>query len=218
MKSLIDSFSSVKLAIFLLIIITLASILGTLIPQQRSPAEYMAKYGQISKLYIRFQFTDVYHSLWYKAFLLLFAINTVVCTLTRISPKWTRAFKASVERDKQRILDLKIQDNFFKKGNLETTRNEVIRVLASKRFRVKESQRENRVSLWGRKKILGIFGSDIVHLGILIILLGGIISGRGDRQMLTILEGQVVSIPGAEFQLRLDKFETDYYANGSVKD
>ena len=218
MKSLINSLSSVKLAIFLLIIITSASILGTWIPQQRGPAEYAAKYGQIAKMLIRFQFTDLYHSLWYKAFLLLFALNTLVCTLTRISSKWKRAFNPSLERDKQRLLDLKIHENFEKKGTLDSVKTAAARALAEKRFRIKESSRENRVSLLGRKKVLGIFGSDIVHLGLLIILLGGIISGKSERQMLNITEGQTVAIPGADFQLRLDKFETDYYANGMVKD
>ena len=219
MKSLIKSLSSIKLAIFLLIIITLASILGTLIPQERNPAEYAAKYGQIAKLFIRFEFTNLYHSWWYIAFLVLFALNTAVCTMTRFSAKWNRAFKAPIEKDKKRILDLKIHESFVKKGALKTIKTEAYRALTAKRFRIKESRSEDQVSLLGRKKILGIFGSDIVHLGILIILLGGIISGiGGDRQMLTISEGQVVPVPGAEFQLRLDKFETDYYANGRVKD
>ena len=219
MKSLINSLSSVKLAIFLLIIITLASILGTLIPQQRSPAEYAAKFDQMSKLFIRLQFTDLYHSWWYIAFLFLFALNTAVCTLTRFSAKWKRAFKAPIEKDKKRILDLKIHENFVKKGALETIKADAWRALAAKRFHIKESRRASQVFLLGRKKALGVFGSDIVHLGILIILLGGIISGiGGDRQMLTISEGQVAPVFGAEFQLRLDKFEIDYYANGSVKD
>ncbi|TET70825.1 MAG: hypothetical protein E3J44_05250, partial [Candidatus Aminicenantes bacterium] len=40
MKSLLKFFCSVKLAIFLLIIIILASMLGTFIPQHRSLDEY----------------------------------------------------------------------------------------------------------------------------------------------------------------------------------
>ena len=52
MKALLDYFSSVKLAIVLLIIITLASILGTLVPQHRSAAEYTARYGQLAPLLV----------------------------------------------------------------------------------------------------------------------------------------------------------------------
>ena len=51
MRSIVKLFSSVKLAIVLIILITLASILGTLIPQGRSAAEYAARYGSLAGLF-----------------------------------------------------------------------------------------------------------------------------------------------------------------------
>ncbi|MEW5901796.1 MAG: cytochrome c biogenesis protein ResB, partial [Acidobacteriota bacterium] len=48
MKALYDFLTSVKVAITLLIILICASILGTLIPQERSAAEYLARYGQLA--------------------------------------------------------------------------------------------------------------------------------------------------------------------------
>jgi len=50
MRSAWKFFSSVKLAIVLIILITLASVLGTLIPQGRSAAEYSARYGSLDRL------------------------------------------------------------------------------------------------------------------------------------------------------------------------
>ena len=52
MRPFMKFFSSVKLAIVLLILITLASILGTLIPQGRGAAEYAARYGSLSGLFM----------------------------------------------------------------------------------------------------------------------------------------------------------------------
>ena len=70
-----------------------------------------------------------------------------------------------------------------------------------------------------RKKILGIFGSDIVHLGLLIILIGGIISGFiGVQTYINISEGEIIPVLNTDFKLQLDKFETEYHPNGSVKD
>ncbi|NOR14155.1 MAG: cytochrome c biogenesis protein ResB, partial [Candidatus Aminicenantes bacterium] len=57
MKSILRFFSSVNLAIFLLIFITIASILGTWIPQHRSPAEYVDRYGEIANFFIRLEIT-----------------------------------------------------------------------------------------------------------------------------------------------------------------
>jgi cytochrome c biogenesis protein len=219
MKSFLNFFSSVKLAIFLLIFITLASILGTLIPQHRSPAEYVDRYGDIANFLIRLEITKLYQSWWFVSLLFLFAVNILICTLTRLSPKLKKAFRPKFETEKKKLLSLKTEANFKKNQNLEKTKTDVQRILSSKHFRLKTDQSENTVFLLARKRVLGLFGSDIVHLGLLIIILGGIISGLGGfRTSLNISEGETLPVPQANFKLRLDKFITEYHPNGSVRD
>lgn len=219
MKSFLKTFSSVKLAIFLLILITIASILGTLIPQQRTAAEYAARYGQISKLLVQLQITNLYHSFWYICLLFLFSLNITVCTLTRLSPKLKKTFKPKLEKETRKLLALKIHERYKKNWDLTRTRDEVKKSLTGYRYRIKEDIEDERAFLLARKKALGPYGSDIVHLGLLVILIGGIISGAwGLRRQMNISEGQVLPVPNADFSLRLDKFETDFYPNGSVKD
>lgn len=219
MKSLIDFFSSVKLAIFLLIFITLASIIGTLIPQQRAPAEYAAQYGQWAGLLQRLQLTKLYQSTWFITLLFLFSINIIVCTLTRLTPKLRRTFKPRIEKEAKRILALKTKDKFSKNWGLEKSIQEIKKRLLSYHYRLKTSEENDRVSFLARKKILSWFGSDIVHLGLLVILAGGIISGLGGfRQNLSLSEGEIRPVPKGDFQIRLDRFETEFYPNGAVKD
>ena len=219
MKSFLSFFSSVKLAIFLLIFITIASILGTLIPQHRSPAEYLDRYGDIANILIRLEFTKLYQSWWFISLLFLFAVNILICTLTRLSPKLKKAFQPKFETEKKRLLPLKINTSFKKNQNLEKTLSDVKQRLSSKHYRVKTAPSENRMLLLAQKRILGLFGSDIVHLGLIIIIIGGIISGFGGfRTNLTISEGETIPVPQANFELRLDKFVTEYHPNGSVRD
>jgi len=219
MKSFIAFFSSVKLAIVLLIIITIASILGTLIPQHRSTAEYAARYGQLSTLLIRLEISKLYQAWWFISLLFLFSLNIVICTLTRLSPKLKRALAPSLEKEKKKLLSLKITANFSKNKDLETTAERIQKELELKRYKVKENRHENNIFLLGRKRMLGLFGSDIVHFGLLIIILGGIVSGLGGfRTDLTFNEGQTIPVPQADFKLRLDKFETEFYPNGAVRD
>ncbi|MGB6866147.1 MAG: cytochrome c biogenesis protein ResB, partial [Candidatus Aminicenantaceae bacterium] len=179
MKSFLSFFSSVKLAIFLLIFITVASILGTLIPQQHSPGEYLDRYGDIANFLIRLEFTKLYQSWWFISLLFLFAVNILVCTLTRLSPKLRKAFQPKFETEKKKLLSLKTTASFKKNQNLEKTIPDVQKILSSKHFRLKTDQNENTTFLLARKRVLGLFGSDIVHLGLLIIIIGGIISGLG---------------------------------------
>jgi len=219
MKSILKFFSSVKLAIVLLIIITCASILGTLIPQQRSTAEYAVRYGQLANLFTRLQLINLYRSWWYIGLLFLLALNIIICTINRLSPKFRRAFKPKLEFEKKNINALKIKEKYKKNWKLVRTKEGLSRELSSRHYRLKEKKKENRSFLLARKKILGLFGSDVVHLGLLIILAGGIISGLGGfRKDLTLFEGQALPVPKANFNLRLDKFETEFYPDGSVRD
>jgi cytochrome c biogenesis protein len=219
MKSLLKSFSSVKLAIVLLIIITIASIVGTLIPQQRSPGEYVAQFGQLANLLNRFQLTNLYQSLWFLSLLFLFALNILVCTLTRLPQKFRKAFQPKLIKEKKNILLLKIKDSLRSNWGLAKTKEELKKELSSRHYHLKEEVEENKAFLLARKRTLGLFGADFVHLGLLIILAGGIISGFGGfRKNLTLSEGDILDIPNAEFKLRLDKFETEYHPDGSVKD
>lgn len=219
MKSLIRIFSSVKLAIILLIIITVASLLGTLIPQQRSVQEYVARYGELAPLLQRLQLTRLYQSSWFIAVLFLFAINIVTCTLSRLSPKVKTVFRPSTIKERKKILALKIKDRFQKTWSLETAGQQIKKELSSFHYRLKEEKSEKRSFLLARKKTLGRFGSDFVHLGLLVILAGGIISGLGRfMENLTLSEGQILPVPKADFKIRLDKFETEFYPNGSIRD
>jgi cytochrome c biogenesis protein len=219
MKSFLQLFSSVKLAIFLLIIITLASVLGTLVPQHRSPEEYQAKYDELSGLLIWLEITQLYQSWWYVSFLFLFALNTVVCTLTRLLPKLKQAFNPTISISPKQILGYKEHKKLKKSGDLNSVRTQLKHTLNKRHYRIKEEGKESTRYILARKKTLGLFGSDIVHTGILIILLGGILSGLGGfRRNLNITEGSTVEVPQADFQIRLDKFETEFYPSGAVKD
>jgi cytochrome c biogenesis protein len=219
MNSIIEFFKSIKLAIFLIIIITLASMLGTLIPQMRSAQEYAARYGQISELLIQLEITDLYHSWWFMALLILFSLNILICTLTRLSPKFRRVVKPNLLFQSETLLAAKIQGKLKKSGSLEESESELKKKLRSAHYRIKETRKDTEVHILARKKILGIFGSDVVHLGLLIILIGGIISGfSGFRTNINLSEGEIVPVLGADFKLQLDKFETEYHPNGSVKD
>lgn len=228
MKSFIKFFTSVKLAILLLIILAAASVLGTLLPQaprQLDAVQYQQwldrvtpHYGIFGQPLAALQLFKLYGSFWYLALLGLFAFNIIVCTLERLSPKWRRAAKPHVAADPKSLAAFKTNVRIKRNAPLGDVRSELTAALARSRYKVRTETQGTRVSLLGRKRIAGIFGSDIVHLGLLVILAGGIISGAASiRGSLSLNEGDVKPVPKADFQVRLDKFSTEYYPDGSVK-
>lgn len=82
LQALWDFFCSLKLAIFLLILLAATSIIGTIIPQQNPlPPEYIAAIGGTGsmkfKVYSTLGFFDMYHSWWFILLLYLFTVNIV---------------------------------------------------------------------------------------------------------------------------------------------
>lgn len=89
MKKLFESiqeiFLSVKTTIFLLITIALVSIIGTLIPQQKEAAQYIAHYGAVLyRLFDLLGFLDLYASWWFRLLLVMFLFNLVICSIKRL--------------------------------------------------------------------------------------------------------------------------------------
>jgi cytochrome c biogenesis protein len=218
-KAFLNLFSSLRLAIVLIIAIAAASVVGTLIPQGGSAAEYASRFGTLAGPLVRLQLTRLYSSPWFLTLLFLFAMNLIVCTLTRLGPKLRRAFRPDVASDPADLLTLKVSGRVHRPGDPASAADAAVRLLAAGRYRVRRVDGEGRISLLARKHVAGLFGSDMVHLGLLIVLAGGLVSGFGGfRTELALREGQTVELPGAGFSLRLEKFETEYYPGGEVKD
>jgi cytochrome c biogenesis protein len=212
-------FTSVKLALVLIILLALASGLGTLIPQGRTAAEYAARYGRLSGPMMALQLTRLYHSYWYLALLLLLGVNIAVCTLKRFSPKWRRAVRPGLTFDSGALQAAKVSGRFKARGGAAEARAAVARELRSRGYRLREKVDGPRRRILARKRTLGWFGSDLVHLGLLVILAGGLVTGlAGRRDYLPLKEGQTAPAPGSDFEVRLDRFETVLYPQGAVKE
>jgi cytochrome c biogenesis protein len=211
-------FASVKLAVVLLILLAAASIIGTLIPQSLPSAAYAARYGQFSGLLSTLQLTGVYHSGWYLGLMLVLAVNTTVCTISRLPAKWRRTFRPKVESEPSGLQALGVRSRFGTAAPAADVQARLETLLAARHYRVRSQAREKRVSLLAQKRKLGHFGSDAVHAGLLVIICGGIVSGlAGFRTQFDLSEGQTAQVPRAPFAIRLDRFETEYYPQGMIK-
>lgn len=218
MRAVWKFFSSVKLAIILFILLAAALVIGTLIPQGEPAAFYTARYGRLAGLFTALQMTGLYRSAWFLALLALFAVNTAVCTLARLPAKWRRAFRGGDEAEPSTLLALRVKGRLSKNRPASEVRARLEALLTARHYRVVGRESGTRLSLLARKRRLGHFGSDFVHLGLLIIIAGGFVSGLGAfRTSIPLEEGQTAAVPQAGFELRLDRFETEYYPQGSVK-
>src|SRR3972149_12236872 len=78
--------SSVKFAVTILSLITIASVIGTVIPQNLSPDEYLQRYGErFYALFRLLHWTDLYHSIWFTTLLICLVVSLAVVTWSRFS-------------------------------------------------------------------------------------------------------------------------------------
>lgn len=212
-------FASLKLAVVLLILLALASALGTFVPQGETAAAYQARFGALGPAVLFLQLDHAYSSVWFVGLLGLFAVNLVVCTFSRFSPKWRRLARPSMPEDPARIRAMRWSAALEKKASLDEAFDSAVALLKEARYRVRSSREGERACLLARRNSLGWFGPDLVHLGLLVILGGGIVSGLfATRSSLVLTEGGTAAVPRAGFSVRLDRFETEYYPGGGVKD
>ncbi len=237
-KWALDSLGSIRLTIPLLIALIAAAAVGGIVPQ----APITPNAELIYRSYGRFWYNiikllsldDVFHSWWFLALLGLFATNLTICTVRRL--------RRSIKLLASPLRPLPSSSFGFSPGSspgnpageavlvswqglkpeleLEEAREAVRRVLRRRRFRF----REEGGQLFGERWRWSRLGPDLVHLGILIILIGGLLGIFRFEGYLSLNEtelGKVFPpctaerttdcIKNADFSIRIDDFHAELY-------
>lgn len=223
------SFTSLKLAITVIILMAAASIFGTIVEQNQPIEKYRQFYSDGTiRLFESLNLFDMYHSWWFLALLLLFTVNLTCCTLDRL-PRMIR-----VVRNPKRILDegleksLAAVDRWKKKGSPDRLADAYAAAMKGVFGAPVVTANSETRHLYAERGVISRFGVYVTHLSILIIFAGAIAGNLfGFKGYANIVEGQSVrSIPvrgGSErvdlgFAVRCNKFWVDYYPSGQPKE
>ena len=231
-----DIFASVKLAVVIFSLIALTSMVGTVIEQQAEPeknikvltkmfgVEHEAAHSVLTVL-DKLEFTNMYHSWWFLALLLLFAANLIICSLDRLPRVWKMVKEKVRPLPLEHIEKMSIKKTFSQKGKASQIKDIVVTAMSSIGFKPLDSSGETGVQLYAEKGNFTRLGVYITHLSILLILAGAVIGIYfGYNAFLSLPEGQTSSVAfkdgGVEvplgFDLRCDNFEVDYYQDSDM--
>jgi cytochrome c biogenesis protein len=224
---LFDLFRSVKLTIFLLILLAIVSIVGTLIKQNAPSSEYIQRYGVgLYEVLNFFNIFDMYHSWWFSAILLLLVINLVACSIHRFPGILSQIFRKSSSEglEDSMLRTLPYVEKVRISSPTEAKVEEEIRSELKKWFRNwKPTETDSAITLYSEKGRFSRLGVYVTHLSILIILIGGLIGSQfGFKGFVNIFEGETVDqiyvrvkdreIPKPlSFSVRCDDFRITYY-------
>ncbi len=237
-------FGSLKLAVILLIALTVVLLLGTLFPQlppgvagdSQASARWLGmardKYGALAGLYETLGLFNLYRSPGFALLITALILNTLVCSVRRFEATW-RAITARPQ--------VVMSDAFYfpprvggdgggaripchaslglvqEAGAAAAAR----RVLARRRYRVLAEEREEVTYLYADRNRWARLGTLITHLSVVLIVSGFVWSqGWGWREPAVALgPGQLYQVGhGHSFRVRCDGFEVERYADGLPKD
>ncbi len=229
LSALWDSLSSVRLAIPLLIILAMASIFGTVIPQNGTPEEYLRIYKISTYKILRILgFLDTYHAGWFILLLGLLSLNLVVCSLRRW-PSVRRVFsRAEIKPEEGQWKAVPSGRKILFRGAAKASISQVQQGLARVFAQPRVLEGDGIRYLFAEKGKFSRLGFYFIHFSILVILLGAVIgSFYGFRGYINIVEGESVDRvflrSGQQdqplgFKVRLDQFRVSFYPTGAPQE
>ena len=228
-SSLWEALSSLHLTIGLLIALAVASIFGTVIPQNAAPEEYFRVYKITTyKILHILGFLDMYRSWWFVLLLALLCLNLIACTISRF-----RLTLRLLSRSRKRLEDpdwnsLSPKKSLSLKGLPAAWISSIQAGLAGSFRTPKNLDEGGTVHFFAEKGKLSRFGVYFVHLGVLVILGGALIGFfYGFRGHINLVEGETATrltlrnggqIPLPGFDLKLEQFTVSFYSTGSPKE
>lgn len=223
-----DFFSSVRLTIGILILLAIASVAGTLIPQQEQAAHFTHEMNPaLVRLFSTLQLFDVYHSLWFRIIIAALAFNLVICSLDRFPATWKR-FKRHASTDTSVFRHVPPHRVFRVSGKRKDVTERFADWITRRYRRISIRSGEQEDFFYAEKGRYSLFGVYLTHLSVLLILTGGIVGSLfGFEARVNIPEGSsidTVLLRGSElprslgFSVRCDSFAAEFYDSGTPKE
>jgi cytochrome c biogenesis protein len=167
-------FADLRFAIFILLLISVCSILGTVIEQDQSIEIYKINYPLTNPIFgiltweqiLKFGFDHVYKTWWFITLILLFGFSLISCTFLQQLPSLKIARRCQFFRKTDQFYRLKIS-TILNQFSL----NKIISRIKKNRYSI--FQQKNIIYCY--KGLIGRLAPIIVHLSMIIVLFGTII-------------------------------------------
>lgn len=221
--------ANLKLAIILLLAIAVVSIAGTVIEQAETLSFYQQNYPESPALYgfltwkiiLAIGLNHVYSTWWYLSLLIIFGASLTACTFTRQLPALKAARKWKYYQKPKQFEKLALSAD-LEQGSIEN----LTPLLKQQNYQVWQQDH----ALYARKGIIGRIGPIIVHIGMLIVLAGGmwgIFTGFFAQEM--IASGNTFKIQNIielgpfglnqipdDWSVKVNRFWIDYTEGGDI--
>ena len=221
-------FTSLKLVIFLLLILAVLSIAGTIIEQNKPLRDYYRFFQpETVDLLQKLGLLDMYHSWWFISCLALLALNIIACTMDRYPAIMAGLRKKNLFLDESLEKTLNVTKIKYALP-LEIVEKRILELVA-KNFSGKPviTQEDGARHFFFEKGKYSRLAFFFTHLSVLMIFIGALIGSlAGYKGYVNIHEGEGISrvdtragdTKHLDFTVKCYKFDVEFYPDGMPKD
>jgi cytochrome c biogenesis protein len=228
-NSIWSFFASVKLALFVLFLLAIASVIGTVIPQNSPPDVYVKEFGEnMARLFQLLDISDMYNSWWFVSLLIMLALNLTICTIERLPNVWRLVVQDNLTTDIDRLAKMRPSQEILTSLSPEEAASRARAGLAENGWKAKVAPRDSGILLFAQKGPWTRLGVYMVHTSILVIFSGAMIGSHfGYKGFVMIPETRSIdtinSFSNEEpiklgFAVLCKRFTLTHYANGAPKE
>jgi len=175
----LEFLGSMNLAITLLVVIAIASIIGTVLQQNEPYTNYVMKFGPFwFEVFKALGLFDIYGAAWFLILLGFLLVSTSVC-VWRNTPhilRDMRHYRADVQEKSLRSFHLKAEWETAHDSSNAAARAAAL--LNARGYRVRSNARDGHTTVAAMKGAAGRLGYILSHVSIVVICLGGLIDGN----------------------------------------
>ncbi|HSF35989.1 MAG TPA: cytochrome c biogenesis protein ResB [Nocardioides sp.] len=205
--------TSMRTALVLLLLLALASIPGSVIPQDNidslAVSQWRDNHPRLAPIWDRLDLFDVYGSVWFSAIYILLMISLVGCIIPRLFV-YARALRAKPPRAPRHLSRLPESTSYTTDEDPDVVLARAARVVRGRRFRVHHVEGEDAVA--AERGHLREAGNLLFHLAVIVVLVG-VAAGS-----LFGYKGGVILLNGDDYGFSNNLTQYDDFAPGALFD
>jgi len=170
---------TMELAITLLLVLAIASVIGTVLQQNQPYTDYLIKFGPFwFDLFEAAGLYDVYSALWFLAILTLLVVSTTVCLIQQTPTMLRDMWNLRTHVQEKSLKAMQHSQQWEVSSSKDKSLGQVTETLKQEGFRVKHTVKETGVLLSAMRGGMNRLGYIFTHLAIVIICLGGLLDSN----------------------------------------
>jgi len=214
-------FSSVKVAIYLILFTLIGSSLGTIFPQESTflnidpSVYYKEEYGRLGHIYYLLGLSHTYTSWWFVLLLVMIGASLVICSLDRVLP----LYKALSRQRIPKHMSFLTRQKVVYQGPVEEDGAEWVErvkpIIKKKGYRV----RTDGGTLLAEKQRFSRWGPYVLHIGLIVFLLavlGRNLPGLYMDEHVAFPQGEPVHIKNTSYYLLNNGFKVEFYTEDDM--